>query len=370
MAHTNSAGIRLIRTHTEPVPEEQREPRSRPVTQLSETSPILPGWMEEEHHLRSDRSPSAKFMEKWGDRLLTPGKHAEETWEIRYQGRLSFLETIQSHTHWVLTSLYSTCIGPFDAAFSTYLRNCRSANPTLKTFVKEVLYGNGQPDPQSTQNLLQHLERWALRFHLTADWCRETAIVSLAEWHRTMGTQASRVQQQTLRWSRYQVFPEVELSWLGKPQVFTFELRHGWYPGWLDRRALRDAIVDDIQNQVDEYLERAEAEARELGLLAERSSQVTDQHWLWLVLYQVCGHSWTRIALDDSRSRSTRPPYRTATNVVSRAGKNAAAVIGLDIRPETRPRVTSKRTARRNTRSVTRSSKTGRSPNRVDENTL
>lgn len=136
------------------------------------------------------------------------------------------------------------------------------------------------------------LQRWAERWELDVEWviksARNTVNVWLSEGDPSRG------------WSFY-------LSHRGMPIPDEFHYS-GWrYSPFIHRRAaFKEAILEEVEEQLEAYMDRVEDTATEEGSL--RKSAPTYQqrdHFDWMVLYQVDGMSYSKVANHVGRSRST-----------------------------------------------------------------
>ncbi len=163
--------------------------------------------------------------------------------------------------------------------------------------------------------LRDNLQSWAQRWHLETDWCLERALDTLGFWHRWPGSYL------------------LQRKWGGRGHAFwhalnaeerCFTFTHpGWEPTEDTRANAARAIRAEFKKRLSEYLDEIDHLARHRGYVPTPKKRVGDDHFDWLVMYQVQELSYPQIARRVCLERQS----------VTDGIKDAARLIDLPLRP-------------------------------------
>ncbi len=188
--------------------------------------------------------------------------------------------------------------GGLPSHFQTVARN--EFLRDVETLAPEVL------DDLQAATTPDDLDRWARRWNLRAEWITHRAIATREYWREFPTMAGSWTPAQSLVWRA--------------PAPSPFVVSPGYDPEEEDRTVARKRILESVEP----YLDAQEARARAAGAVAiPKRPQLLD-HVRWLVRFQVCGWPYARIQAD-ARAGSRR--------TVELGVRNAAAMVGLDLRP-------------------------------------
>jgi hypothetical protein len=176
-----------------------------------------------------------------------------------------------------------------------------------------------------TPGLKQALVSWQSKHHLTAAWCEERALWTLARWRREPKARGKE-------WEHPEPQPTLRVVDGADPAARygrsprPFDLRiYGWDPlqerweSWLQR--------EDIAGKLSAYRCRVEEAAEHAGLTRTPGKREL-LHFEWLAYYEVRACSYEAIAEHAHKERKT----------VEGGVKHAARLVGLDLRRAKRGR--------------------------------
>ncbi len=159
-------------------------------------------------------------------------------------------------------------------------------------------------DDPTTLPLAGALERWAARHSLRAEWIWDPVLRTLRAWEGNPGL------AKQLRWfmrpAGYEMLPLDELEF-----KITYSRWIAWDPTTGNRRQAKAEILADLEEYVDDYLDRVAKLAEQHGFVPIRR-RFARRHMQWAVLYQVKGITFAAIGRQagktDAAVRTTVTP--------------------------------------------------------------
>ena len=147
-------------------------------------------------------------------------------------------------------------------------------------------------------------ERWATRHWLRAEWLWDAVLRTLSAW------EGNPALAKRLRWfirpTGYEMLPLDELEF-----KITYSRWMAWDPTTRDRRQARAEVLADLEEYVDDYLDRVAKLAEQHSFVPIRRRHAT-RHMQWAVLYQVKGMTFAAIGRQagktDAAVRTTVTP--------------------------------------------------------------
>jgi len=161
---------------------------------------------------------------------------------------------------------------------------------------------------------------WALRWHLEDPWCMEAAFSTLFAWLRNAKLFKDR------HWFSGGTEGEPDDAFIAEryhlSSFFDFDPRLETREHFLER------ATAEARAKLASYADAMLTRAKEAGLTEARAF-FRDEHFQWLVSYQVLGRTWTEIA---------RENHGISADTIRHAAKRLAEYIGLTRRPSSRSR--------------------------------
>ena len=139
---------------------------------------------------------------------------------------------------------------------------------------------------------------WAHRWHLSDTWCLQAAVLTLGTWITDEASCEQRSWYLQPTGSESDGFGAEDLSFRipGSPK----ETRPSLPPGTfhfdprLETRAEAMVRARAIANALEAFIDRTLERAEEAGLQSSRTT-ARDEHFEWLVAYQILGRTWANI---------------------------------------------------------------------------
>lgn len=172
---------------------------------------------------------------------------------------------------------------------------------------------------------IERLQAWGKRWNLDLDWCLIRAHITLYRAYRD-GSEPN------------EFAPFMEMREHPRQPVAPFVFRYkGWDAYSLTQDQYKQAVSEALAEDLDRYIERAEAQAKAYGLM-EVPSKREHLHFVWLVRFQVQQRSPQQIADEFSDYESDKSIISESS--VRDALKRTAALFDLNLRkpPRGRPR--------------------------------
>lgn len=170
-------------------------------------------------------------------------------------------------------------------------------------------------NPAEFAPLVESLRRWAERWHLTDDWCREFAFFSLADWLM------HPLNRQKRDWYY------ISIEWSIPFEIDEFKFEWAWHPLRSERASIESVMRQMFEEQMKEYLDHIEQRLLEATNAVRPRTKTQPAHFAWLVAYQIKGESHAAISKRVHASRQT----------VADGIKLTAALCDLTLRPPGRP---------------------------------
>ena len=214
-----------------------------------------------------------------------------------------FLQAISAHAPEVVEQLADR---PYKAAMALWLK--REESPVAAEFFdhdwwEDLRLATDRMRP-ALLPLKESLLEWGARFHLTEDWCYETALTTVRTWVESPTTYEGR----EWRTGGAGGMDDIEFRFRHAPTFETRESAHRRF-----RRELREFYEIEIPKR-----------AAELGLQRTRKTP-KPEHLEWLVKFQVLEMSWADIWYKDHSTGSKR-------DNILKSARRAAELIGLTLR--------------------------------------
>lgn len=163
--------------------------------------------------------------------------------------------------------------------------------------------GDDSDWPPELSQLRKQVLDWAQRWNLQDPWVLDAVLRTLRVWHKRIDPGTSPESEQPLKFH-----PPRFIDSLATPP---FEFCHqAWRPQWTTWEAFNEQVRSEFERQLTAYRKAREAEVEEQGL--ERSPKKlkqleanADQHFDWLVRFQVLKQTQSHIAAQVSRTKRT-----------------------------------------------------------------
>lgn len=197
-----------------------------------------------------------------------------------------------------------------------------------RDWISGVALQTSEPRPeyieawQQLEPLRTALRRWANEHHLNIDWILFAARDTLGQWQ-------FQGPPERLSWH----YPFV-IAYVGNQHKFSFQPR-GWAPEAETRAEATARLRTEFSQYLAKYLdgvERILSDSPGWRRTPAKRGSASENHFEWLVRYQVCGWSKSTLARDHHASFDT----------VDDALKRTAALIGIPLRPGKRGRPSEK----------------------------
>jgi hypothetical protein len=151
--------------------------------------------------------------------------------------------------------------------------------------------------------LLCRLKEWAGRWHLEADWCLLQAWYAFIWWESALDDPENYDANlhEADDWTAYSA--SYERSANPDEQVFKFEYRT---PDLSFRtiKDIKEEVREAFERELNEHLERLAALAKQRGFI-DIPVKRGDDHFVWLIQFQVQGWSMQKIANEYGAGRKT-----------------------------------------------------------------
>jgi hypothetical protein len=200
--------------------------------------------------------------------------------------------------------------------------------------------------------LRETLSKWTLEYNLTANWCRERAILTLFYW-RDNPTARQRLEWKYVFPYRFPVLTLQDAQALSEKfwdsrdgSVFGHQY---WEPNdeWLRRSEYEQRLREHFESRLKAYLDQIEALAEARGYVKQPESDFPRKHYVMLIYYQVIGRDPERIELSsgarsvefaelpDAKKASALLPFRESEANFYKAIERLSKFIGLKLRRRT-----------------------------------
>ena len=194
--------------------------------------------------------------------------------------------------------------------------NVSISGPTVNVW---SWYGSAPQDPDTLRSELEATIRgWAHEYGIEANWVINTAIENITRWHQYPALEDEQ------RW----LPPSVGLLGSLPPEAaeFQFRLPRAWEPMFEKPAAVRKRITKAFKKELNEWIEKTQKLAQELGFHEIRERPELKKHVGWLIRHRVLGQGFTEIARADFFA--TRP--ESGRGRVTSGIESASKLIGFD----------------------------------------